>query len=50
MAARSVPTMPDWTFQEEITSSLLNQITTYSRFWASPPMFRMYQSAVQSLS
>jgi len=41
--------MPDWTLNQEITSSLLNQITAYTRFWASPPMFRMYQSVAQSI-
>lgn len=50
MAARTVPTMPDWTLNEEITSSLLNQITTYSRFWSSPPMFSMYQGVAQPLA
>lgn len=50
MTARTVPTMPDWTTAQEITSSLLNQITAYARFWANPPMFRMYQSAAQSIN
>lgn len=50
MSARAVPTMPDWVFQEEITSSLLNQITTYARFWANPPMFRMYQTIATTLT
>jgi len=49
MAARTVPTMPDWSLNEEITSSLLQQITTYARFWANRPMFRMYQTVVQSI-
>lgn len=49
MAARTLPTMPDWTTGQEITSSLLNQITTYARFFANPPMFRMYQSVAQSV-
>lgn len=49
MAARTVPTMPDWTLNQEITSSLLNQITTYNRFWANRPMFRMYQAVAQSI-
>lgn len=49
MTARTLPTMPTWTTGQEITSSLLNQITTYSVFWANPPMFRMYQSVAQSV-
>jgi hypothetical protein len=49
VAARTLPTMPDWTTGQEITSALLNQITTYNRFWANRPMFRMYQSAAQSI-
>lgn len=49
MTARTVPTMPTWTFQEEITSTLLNQITTYTQFWANPPMIRMYQAVSQSV-
>lgn len=44
MTARTLPTMPTWTAGQEITSSQLNQITTYAQFWANPPMFRMYQS------
>jgi hypothetical protein len=49
MAARTVPTMPDWTSHEQATSVLLEQITAYTRFWASPPMFRMYQTVAQSV-
>jgi hypothetical protein len=49
MAARIVPTMPDWTSRQLTTSALLEQITTYVRFWANPPMFRMYQSIAQSI-
>ena len=49
MAARTVPTMPDWALNAEITSSLLNQITAYARFWANPPMFKFFQANVQSL-
>jgi hypothetical protein len=47
--ARTLPTMPTWSTGQEITSSLLNQITTYTQFWANPPMFRMYQATVQSI-
>lgn len=49
MAARTLPTMPDWSLDQEITSALLNQVTTYARFWANRPMFRMYQSGAQSI-
>lgn len=50
MSARTVPTMPDWTSHEVATSALLEQITTYARFWADPPMFSMYQTLVQSIA
>jgi hypothetical protein len=50
MAARTLPTMPSWSTGQEITSSLLNQITAYSQFWSSPPMFSMYQATVQSVA
>src|SRR5215469_1102417 len=50
MAAPTLPTMPSWSTGQEITSSLLNQITTYAQFWANPPMFKMTQATVQSLA
>lgn len=49
MAARALPTMPTWTANQEITSTLLNQVTTYTQFWANRPCFRMYQNTVQSV-
>jgi hypothetical protein len=49
VTARTLPTMPTWTAGQEITSTLLNQITTYATFWANPPKFRMYQSVTQSI-
>lgn len=49
MAARTVPTMPDWSSGQKLTSALLQQITTYNRFWANPPRFRMYQTLAQSV-
>lgn len=50
MAARTLPTMPDWSTAQEITSSLLNQITAYARFWANPPTFKMHQGTPQTLT
>lgn len=50
MAARTQPTMPTWTTGQEITSTLLNQITTYTQFWANKPMFRMYQTITTSVA
>ena len=50
MAARTLPTMPSWSTNQEITSSLLNQITAYAQFWANPPMFKMTQATVQSVA
>jgi hypothetical protein len=49
VAARTVPTLPTWLAGQKITSTLMNQITTYGQFWANPPMFRMYQSIAQSV-
>lgn len=49
MSARIVPTMPDWTSHQVVTSALLEQITTYGRFWANPPAFRMTQQIAQSI-
>lgn len=49
MAARTVPTMPDFFSGQKLTSALLQQITTYNRFWANPPMFRMIQTVSQSV-
>jgi hypothetical protein len=48
MAARTMPTMPNFTANMELTSSIMNQITTYVTFWANPPDFRMYQGTVQT--
>lgn len=47
MSARAVPTMPTWSAGQQMTSTLMNQITTYTQFWANPPMFRMRQTVVQ---
>ncbi len=49
MTARTMPTMPDWTAGQRVTGAGLQQITTYARFWTSPPMFRMYQTIAQSI-
>ncbi|MDH6134664.1 hypothetical protein P3T37_004068 [Kitasatospora sp. MAA4] len=50
MAARLLPTAPAWSANQEITSTLLNQISTYLQFWANPPSFRAEQHTVQSLA
>lgn len=50
MAARAVPTMPDWTAGQRVLASQLQQATTYARFWTSPPSFHMYQSITQSVA
>lgn len=50
MAARTLPTMPSWSTGQELTSSLMNEITAYAQFWSSPPMFRMYQANAQSIA
>jgi hypothetical protein len=50
MTARPVPTMPTWTAGQRVLASQLQAITTYSQFWSSRPMFRMYQTALQTLS
>lgn len=49
MVARTVPAMPDFFAAQKLTATLMNQITTYSRFWANPPSFRMHQSGAQSI-
>ena len=49
MVARTVPTMPTWLSGQKITSTLLNQISTFGNFWANPPEFRMYQGVAQSI-
>ena len=50
MAARTLPTMPSWSTGQEITSTLLNQITAYAQFWANPPEFKMHQGVAQTLT
>lgn len=49
MVARTVPTLPTWLAGQKITSTLLNQISTYGQFWADPPMFSMHQVSTQSI-
>ena len=50
MTARTLPTLPNFTTGQELTSSELNQICTYQAFWANPPMFRMYQATPQPIT
>lgn len=49
MAARTVPTMPNFFSGQKLTGTLLNQVTTVSNFWANPPGFRIYQTVAQSV-
>lgn len=49
MAARTVPTLPTFSTGQILTASEMTQLTSYMAFWANPPMFRMYQSAAQSV-
>ena len=42
--------MPSFLAGQKLTATLLNQIGTYTTFWANLPMFRMYQTATQSLA
>lgn len=48
--ARTLPTAPSWSYQQEITSTLLNEITTYLQFWANRPGFRAEQHTVQAIA
>jgi hypothetical protein len=41
--------MPSFLAGQKLTATLLNQIGTYTAFWANPPMFRMYQSVAQPM-
>lgn len=50
MTARSLPTMPSFLAGQKLTAATLNQITTFSNFWADPPTVRAYQSVTQSLT
>lgn len=50
MTARTVPTMPSWTAGQRVLASQLQSITTYALFQSSPPMFRMYQTVLQSVA
>ncbi|WP_037605850.1 hypothetical protein [Streptacidiphilus rugosus] len=50
MAARTLPTLPTFAANSELTSAQLTQITTYQSFWANPPMFRAEQHSVQSVA
>lgn len=49
MSARTVPTLPSFSTNQVLTASEMTQIMTWNKFWANPPMFRMYQTAVQSI-
>jgi len=48
--ARTLPTMPSWSANQEITSTLLNEITTYAQYMSSPPSFRAEQHTTQSIT
>jgi len=49
LAARTIPTLPTWTAGARVTSGRLVSMVNYQKFWADPPMFRMYQSIAQSI-
>lgn len=49
MVARAVPPIPSFAFQEAPTSGKINQFGIYLSWWSNRPMFRMYQSASQSV-
>lgn len=49
MTARSLPTLPTFPANSELTSGQMTQLNTYMAFWANKPMFRMYQSVSQSI-
>lgn len=49
MAARTIPTLPTWTAGMRITGANLASMVSYQQFWANRPMFRMYQTVVQSV-
>jgi hypothetical protein len=50
MAARTLPTLPNFTFQQELTSSQMNQLAAYQAFWANPPMFSMHQATTSPVA
>jgi hypothetical protein len=50
MAARTLPTLPTFVAEQELTSSELNQIVAYQAFWANPPMFSMHQGTSQNIT
>ena len=41
--------MPTWTAGQRVLASQLQQITTYTQFWADPPMFSMHQTSTQTI-
>jgi hypothetical protein len=50
MAARTLPTLPAFVFQQELTSSEMNQVVAYQAFWANAPMFSMHQATTNSIT
>lgn len=44
-----MPTLPAFPAGSVLTSGQLTQLITWQQFWANPPMFRMYQTAVQPI-
>jgi hypothetical protein len=43
VAARTLPTAPNFGANSELTSTQLNALVTYQEFWSSPPCFRAEQ-------
>jgi hypothetical protein len=49
MTARTMPTLPTFAANSNLTSGQLTQLTTWMNFWANPPSFKMYQTVAQSV-
>lgn len=50
MAARTVPTPPNFFAGQKLTGTVMNQISTVQNFWASPPEFSMHQASAQPVA
>lgn len=46
----TVPTLPTWTAGQRVTGALLQQITTWGNFAATPPQARLHQAVSQTLA
>lgn len=50
MAARTLPTFPNFNAGQRLTGAVMQQMTTWSAFWADRGTFRMLQSATQTFT